>query len=57
MNAPWGTSSESPSKDKSVTIHQINLQLLAIEIFKIKNELNPEIMDEIFTFKNVDYNL
>ena len=45
------------SKDKSVTIHQRNLQLLATEIFKTKNELNPKIMKEIFTFKNVDYHL
>ena len=45
------------SKDKSVTIHQRNLKLLATEIFKTKNELNPKIMEELFTFKNVDYNL
>ena len=49
------TFSELLSKDKSVTIHQRNLQLLATEIFKTKNELNPKIMEEIFTFKNVDY--
>ena len=51
------TFSELLSKDKSVTVHQINLQLLATEVFKTKNELNPKIMEEIFTFKNVDYNL
>ena len=45
------------SKDKSVTIHQRNLKLLATEIFKTKNELNPKIMEELFTFKNVDYSL
>ena len=45
------------SKEKSVTIHQRNLQLLATEIFKTKNESNPEIMEEIFTFKNLNYNL
>ena len=45
------TFSELLSKDKSVTIHQRNLQLLATEIF------NPKIMEEIFTFKNVDYDL
>ena len=31
-------------KDNSVTIHQRNLQLLATEIFKAKNDLSPEIM-------------
>ena len=51
------TFSELLSKDKSVTIHQRNLQILAKEIFKTKNELNPKIMGEIFTFKNVDYDL
>ena len=38
------TFSELLSKDKSVTIHQRNLQLLATEIFKTKNELNPKII-------------
>ena len=47
------TFSELLSKDKSVTIHQRNLQLLATKIFKTKNELNLKIMEEIFTFKIV----
>ena len=51
------TFSELFSKDKSVKIHQRNLQLLGTEIFATKNELNPKIMEEIFTFKKVDYNL
>ena len=51
------TFSELLSKDISVTIHQRNLQVLATEIFKTKNELSPKIMEEIFTFENVDYDL
>ena len=51
------TFSELLSKDKSGAIHQRNLQLLTAEIFKTKSELNPKIMEEIFSFKNVDYNL
>ena len=51
------TFSELLSKDKSVTIHQRNLQLLATEIFRTKKELNPNIVEEIFTFKDVDYDL
>ena len=51
------TFSELLSKDKSVTIHQKNLQLLATEMFRTKKELNPNIMEEIFTFKDVDYDL
>ena len=42
--------------NKSVSIHQGNLQLLAIEIFKTKNGLNPVIMEDIFKFKNLTYN-
>ena len=46
------------NKDKSVTIHQRNLQQLAIEIFKVKIGIAPKIMNEIFTFvENNTYNL
>ena len=37
-------------KDKSVTIHQHNLQQLAIEIFKVKIGKTLIIINEIFTF-------
>ena len=37
--------------DNSVTIHQRNLQILATEIFKVKNSLAPEIMTEVFEIK------
>ena len=37
-------------RDKSVSIHVKNLQYLATEIFKVKNDLCPEIMKEIFIF-------
>ena len=35
----------------------VRINLYATETFKTKNELNPKIMEEIFTFKNVDHNL
>ena len=35
-------------KDGSVTIHQRNIQLVAIEMFKVKNDLCPEIMKSLF---------
>ena len=44
-------------KDKSVTIHQRNLQVLAIEIFKAKNDLSPEILKEVFELKESSYSL
>ena len=45
-------------RDKSTSIHVKNLQHLATELFKVKNDLSPEIMKEIFAFQeNETYNL
>ena len=38
-------------KDGEFTIYQRNLQKLAIEMYKVKNGLSPEIMTDIFTLK------
>ena len=35
-------------RDKSVTIHTKNLQILMIKIFKTQNNMNPSFMNEIF---------
>ena len=43
------------NKDKSVTIHQRNLQQLAIEIFKVKIVTASTIMKEVFTFVEKKY--
>ena len=44
--------------DKSVTIHVRNLHYLVTEIYKVKNNISPEIMRDIFHFqKNENYNL
>ena len=45
------------SKDNSVSIHHRNLQVLAIEMFKIKNKMAPELLNEIFQEKTASYNL
>ena len=46
------------NKDKSVTIHQCNLQQLVTENFKVKIGIAPIIMNERFTFvENNTYNL
>ena len=37
--------------DRSVTIHQRNLQILALEMFKVLQNLTPEIMNEVFPLK------
>ena len=44
-------------KDKSVSIHQKNLQILATEIYKARNDLGPEIMKDIFHSVQKPYNL
>ena len=41
----------------AVTIHQRNLQVLATEIFKVQNNLSPEIMKQVFDFQEPYYNL
>ena len=52
------TFEDLPNKNKSVTIHQRNLQQLATEIFEVKIEIAPITMNEIFTFvKNNTYDL
>ena len=38
-------------KDKSITIHQKNLQYLAIETYKVKMDISPKIMNENFSKK------
>ena len=43
-------------KDKSVTVHQRNLQILAAEIYRIINGLYPETMQDIFETKSKYYN-
>ena len=45
-------------RDNSFTIHQKNLQFLTIEIFKVKMNISPEIMNDNFDFsKNYAYEL
>ena len=44
-------------KNNSVSIHHKNLQTLATEMFKISNNLSPEIVKKIFQERIVQYNL
>ena len=53
----YSTSFESLlEKDKSVTIHDRNLQYLAVEMFKLKNEISPKIMQGLFPLRENTYN-
>ena len=44
-------------KDHSVTVHHKNLQVLVTEIFKVTNNLAPNIMKDVFELKEPSYNL
>ena len=44
-------------KSNSVSVHQRNLQLHLIEIYKTVNNLNPSFMAEVFVTNVVPYNL
>ena len=44
-------------KDKLVCIHRRNLQILATEIYKVRNDLGPEFMKDIFHFVKKPYNM
>ena len=45
------TFKESLNKNKTVSIHQKNLQVLAIEIFQAELNISPEILKELFSLK------
>ena len=49
--------SELLDLDKSVTVHQKKLQVLVIEICKVKNGIAPELIKDIFKLQNPLYNL
>ena len=51
------TFNELLAKDSSFKIHDRNLQKLLIEIFKVKMKLAPEIMNEVFDFRECQYPL
>ena len=44
-------------KDHSVIVHQKNLQVLVTEIFKVTNNLAPDIMKDALELKEPPYNL
>ena len=44
-------------KDNSVTIHTRNIQLLAIEMYKVKHNISPKFIIEIFPQSDKGYNL
>ena len=51
------TFKELLDKNKTVTIRQKNLQVLATEIFRVKLNISPEILQELFSFNVRNYDL
>ena len=44
-------------RNNSVTIHQKNIQTLALMMYKVVNKIAPTIVSELFSFSNVNYSL
>ena len=51
------TFQELLNKDDSVSIHHRNLQKLVTEMYKVKHNLSPVIMNNIFTEQRIQYDL
>ena len=49
--------SEQLQLGNAVTIHKRKLQVLVTDIFKIKNNLSPEIMKQVYDCQESYYNL
>ena len=56
-NDRTSTFSELLTKDNSVTVHSRNLQVLATEMYKVRNGLAPEIVNNIFQPNTSGYDL
>ena len=51
------TFKELLERDKTITIHQKNIQTLSTEIYKAKNKITHEIVNWLFEFTNKNYSL
>ena len=56
-NETFSSFDELLKRDKSLRIHQNNLQILTTEIYKTKNDLGRKIMKDTFHFIQKPYNL
>ena len=44
-------------KDNSITVHDPYIKLLAKEMYKVHNDISPNILGEFLTQRNLNYNL
>ena len=44
-------------RDNSTTIHMRNIHSLVTELYKVKNQISPKLMTDIFKLRNVSYDL
>ena len=44
-------------QDKSITMHTRNLQILAMEMFRVYRNISPPNLSEIFHRRDMNYNL
>ena len=51
------TFKELLEKNKTISIHQRNLQTLATKTYKAKNKISPKVVNSLFEFTNKNYNL
>ena len=56
-NDRTSTFEELLNKDNSVSIHHKNFQVLVTELYKVKSNMAPEILHEIFQNRTSSYNL
>ena len=50
------TFEELLEKDNAITVHDHNIQLLATEMYKVKNDIMPNVLSEFVTIREQNYN-
>lgn len=44
-------------RDKSITVHEYNIKLLSIEMYKVKNGILPNALGDFISIRDLNYNL
>ena len=54
-NNKFSNFEEHLNKDNFVSIHHNNIHALAIEMYKVVNDMSPDIMNEVFKLRNAPH--